>query len=227
MRVLTKEPQYSLLIDSLEDHGQEKLGLMINQIWYDDPKHMAFTLGRYKFVAKMLSGSKNVLEIGCGDGFASRIVLQEVENLTLIDFDSVFIDDIKKRMLPKWRFKDCFAHDVSKDGPIPGTFDGIYALDVLEHINPRDEKKFLTNLIASLVQDGSLIIGMPSLESQVYASPISKAGHVNCQSMPTLKATMQQFFHNVYMFSMNDEVLHTGYHKMAHYLFALCCNKRK
>jgi hypothetical protein len=28
------------------------------------------------------------------------------------------------------------------------------------------------------------------------------------------------------MFSMNDEVVHTGYHKMAHYLFALCCEKR-
>jgi hypothetical protein len=29
------------------------------------------------------------------------------------------------------------------------------------------------------------------------------------------------------MFSMNDEVVHTGYHKMAHYLFALCCHKRR
>jgi hypothetical protein len=37
---------------------------------------------------------------------------------------------------------------------------------------------------------------------------------------------MQRFFHNVFMFSMNDEVVHTGYHKMAHYLFALCCGKR-
>jgi len=25
---------------------------------------------------------------------------------------------------------------------------------------------------------------------------------------------------------MNDEVVHTGYHKMAHYLFALCCGKK-
>jgi hypothetical protein len=55
---------------------------------------------------------------------------------------------------------------------------------------------------------------------------MSKEGHVNCKTMPDLKATMQRFFHNVYMFSMNDEVVHTGYHKMAHYLFALCCGKR-
>jgi hypothetical protein len=29
------------------------------------------------------------------------------------------------------------------------------------------------------------------------------------------------------MFTMNDEVLGTGYHKMAHYLFALCCAQRR
>jgi hypothetical protein len=39
--------------------------------------------------------------------------------------------------------------------------------------------------------------------------------------MPDLKATMSRNFHNVFMFSMNDEVVHTGYHKMAHYLFAV------
>ena len=30
----------------------------------------------------------------------------------------------------------------------------------------------------------------------------------------------------VFMFSMNDEVVHTGYHKMAHYLFGLCTGKK-
>jgi hypothetical protein len=34
---------------------------------------------------------------------------------------------------------------------------------------------------------------------------------------------MQQFFHNVFVFSMNDEVVHTGYSPMAHYLLALGC----
>jgi len=32
---------------------------------------------------------------------------------------------------------------------------------------------------------------------------------------------MQRFFHNMFMFSMNDEVVHTGYHAMAHYNLAL------
>ncbi|MGH7328832.1 MAG: SAM-dependent methyltransferase, partial [Polyangiaceae bacterium] len=78
----------------------------------------------------------------------------------------------------------------------------------------------------SLSAHGALLIGMPSAESQVYASPQSKAGHVNCQTMPDLKATMARYFHNVFMFSMNDEVIHTGYHRLAHYIIALCSEVR-
>jgi len=91
---------------------------------------------------------------------------------------------------------------------------------------PADEDKFLTNLRASMTQDGIAIIGTPSIESQAYASPNSKAGHVNCKSMPDFKQMMARYFHNVFMFSMNDEVVHTGYHKMAHYLLALGCERK-
>lgn len=221
----TKEKQYSVSLDYRDKHGQERLGLMINQAWFDDPRRLAFTFSRYKFVSKMFEGLDNVLEVGCGDGFASRVVQQSVRNLTLTDFDQHFIDDIKERELSNWKFKNVLQHDMLK-GPIPGKFDGIYSLDVLEHILPKDENAFLTNIIASLSQQGTMIIGMPTIESQEYASPISKEGHVNCQSSPQLRETMKKFFNNVYMFSMNDEVLHTGYYKMSHYIFALCCSKK-
>jgi 2-polyprenyl-3-methyl-5-hydroxy-6-metoxy-1,4-benzoquinol methylase len=221
----TKETQYSVSLDYRHKHGQEKLGLMMNQAWYDDPKRLTFTLARYKFVSKMLSGAKSVLEVGCGDAFASRIVLQEVESLSVTDFDPIFIEDIKERRIEGWEYQRIFVHDLL-EGPIDGQFDAIYSLDVLEHIKPDDEETFLRNMIAPLNEHGTVIIGMPTLESQDYASPISKAGHVNCKSSPDLKRGMQYFFHNVYMFSMNDEVVHTGYHKMAHYIFALCCGKK-
>jgi cyclopropane fatty-acyl-phospholipid synthase-like methyltransferase len=220
----TKEKQYQLMLEYRAKRGLETLGLMTSQAWYDDPKRLTFTLARYKFVAKMLSGCEHVLEVGCADAFATRVVVQEVKKLTAVDFDPLFVEDTKARMGEKWKF-ECRVHDMLR-GPISGEFDGAYACDVLEHIKIEDEKKFLTNMIASLTEHGTMIIGMPSLESQPYASPMSKEGHVNCKSMPDLKATMLRFFHNVYMFSMNDEVVHTGYHKMAHYLFALCCGKR-
>jgi 2-polyprenyl-3-methyl-5-hydroxy-6-metoxy-1,4-benzoquinol methylase len=220
----TREEQYAVTLRYREQHGLESLGLMTNQAWRDDPKRLAFTFARYKFVAKMLAGCDNVLEVGCADAFATRIVVQEVRRLTAVDFDPVFVDDVRARMDDRWRF-ECFAHDVLQ-APVSGEFDGVYALDVLEHIEPANEVRFLGNMAASLSRHGTLIVGMPSLESQAYASEISKQGHVNCKSMPDLKRLLSQFFHNVYMFSMNDEVVHTGHHKMAHYLIALCCNRK-
>lgn len=220
----TREKQYDVTLKYRDEQGLESLGLMTNQAWRDDPKRLAFTFARYKFVAKMFSGLERVLEVGCADAFATRIVVQEVKHLTAVDFDPLFVEDVRARMNERWRF-ECFAHDLLT-GPVSGKFDGIYALDVLEHIQPKDERAFLSNMVASLAPHGTMIIGMPSLESQAYASEISKEGHVNCKTMPDLKRTLGAFFHNVFMFSMNDEVVHTGYHKMAHYLLALCCSKK-
>ena len=216
---MTKEPQYRPLVEQADDRGLESLGLMTSFAWRDDPKRLTFTLARYKFVAKMLDGCDHVLEVGCADAFASRIVRQHVGRLTATDFDPMFIEDVNKRMDPRWAF-DTFVHDMLA-GPPPGHYDAAYALDVLEHIDPKQEDIFISNLILSLTPHGVVIFGMPSLESQVYASPLSKEGHVNCKSMPDFKRLMQKYFHNVFMFCMNDEVVHTGYHKMAHYLFVL------
>ncbi len=212
------------MLEKIAHKGLDSLGLMTNQAWDDDPKRLTFTLARYKFVAKMLSGRRRVLEIGCADAFGTRIVLQEVGDLTAIDFDPVFIEDVKQRMSEKWPFT-CFVHDMLQ-GAVEGEFDGIYALDVLEHISPKDEAMFMQNMVASLAPHAVAIIGMPSLKSQVYASPISRAGHVNCKSAPDLKGGLEKYFNTVFMFSMNDEIVHTGYHKMAHYLLAVCCEKR-
>ncbi len=215
----TREPQYQECLDAVAARGYERLGLRSSQSWHDDPKHLLFRLSRYKFVAKMLSGSEHVLEIGCGDAFGTRLVQQEVKALTATDFDQVFVEDVTARMVDRWRFP-VFTHDLLA-GPISGSYDGVFALDVLEHIAPQNEQVFLGNAFAPLTQYGVGIIGMPSLESQAHASPTSRAGHVNCKTMPELKKTMKTFFHNVFMFSMNDEVVHTGFHPMAHYLFAV------
>jgi 2-polyprenyl-3-methyl-5-hydroxy-6-metoxy-1,4-benzoquinol methylase len=222
----TKESQYHSMVEQANESGLESLGLMTSYAWKDDPKRLTFTLSRYKFVAKLLAGRANVLEIGCADAFGTRIVRQEVARLTATDFDPVFIEDVKKRMNPRWSF-DAFVHDMLA-GPVPPRdYDGIFALDVLEHIEPKDEYLFLSNLVKSLAPHGAVVLGMPSLESQVYASPNSKEGHVNCKSMPDFKKTMELYFHSVFMFAMNDEVVHTGYHKMAHYLFALACEPKR
>ena len=220
----TREPQYNRCLEIRAAEGLTSLGLMTNQVWHDDPRRLAFLLARYKFVSKMLSGKRSVGEVGCGDAFGARIVLQEVGEVVAYDFDPVFIDDIRQRHSKKWRIQAQF-HDIV-EASLPNEHDGLYSLDVIEHIGIRDEDAYVSNLRDSLTDDGVLIIGTPSLESQTYASPPSKAGHINCKSGVQLKALLGKYFQNVFLFSMNDEVVHTGFYPMAHYLFAVCCQKK-
>jgi 2-polyprenyl-3-methyl-5-hydroxy-6-metoxy-1,4-benzoquinol methylase len=220
----TKEPQYELLLRIKEKHGLSRFGLMANESWNEDPRRTLFTLARYKFVSKMFESRKRVLEVGCADAFGTRLVQQTVGHITAVDFDPLFIEDAKERMNPNWNF-DAFVHDMLS-GPVPGSYDAVYALDVLEHIDPSQEDQFLQNCVSSLDATGVAIFGMPSLESQPYASPQSKAGHINCKTMPDFKRVMERHFHSVVMFSMYDETVHTGYHKMAHYLIALAAHRK-
>jgi SAM-dependent methyltransferase len=224
--ITTVEPQYQFHVDMKEQSGLVQLGIEKSGAWRIDPRRLVFCLSRYKFVAKMLSGSNRVLELGCGDGWPLPIVLQEVKQVHGVDFDPVFIQDALERLEPKSRCS--FAvHDILT-GPVTPAFDAVFSLDVLEHIAPgEDEKKFMRNLIASLVDKGVAIIGMPSLESQQYASPASKAGHINCKTGPNLKGFLGNYFDHVFIFSMNDEVVHTGYHPMAQYFFALCTGVKR
>ena len=216
----TREPQYNRCLELRDTIGLTSLGLMTNQIWYDDPRRLTFLLARYKFVAKMLAGCDNVGEVGCGDAFGTRVVLQEVPDVTVYDFDQLFIRDIRARSDEKWPLK-ADVHDIVA-GPLPRKHEAVFSLDVIEHIAPHNEHDYLANLCKSLTDNGMLIIGTPSLESQAYASPPSKAGHINCKTASQLKTLLEYYFEHVFIFSMNDEVVHTGFSPMAHYLFALC-----
>ena len=224
----TKDPVNQSLIDLEDTIGLQSLGSMSNLTWYSDPKRFAFTLSRYKFVAKMLSGYGRVAEIGCGDGFASRIVRQSVGSLLISDYDSYFIERFKRAKIHGDNLEiNAITHDILS-APLSGEkFDAIYSLDVLEHIPISKEMAFIKNICDSLSKHGVVILGMPSFESQVFASPLSKEGHINCKSGEEFRTTMEGYFNNVFIFSMNDEVVHTGFFPMAQYLIAVCCSNKK
>jgi 2-polyprenyl-3-methyl-5-hydroxy-6-metoxy-1,4-benzoquinol methylase len=222
----TREPQYQFELEMALRNGHARFGVMSNQTWRDDPRRLVFLLSRYKFVAKMLSGKGRVVEVGCADAFGTRLVAQEGCQVTATDFDPVFLADAKDRMAADGWACDTLEHDILA-GPVPpGGFDAAYSMDVFEHIIPEKEDLFVGHIAKSLTADGVAIIGSPSLQSQTYASPPSKAGHVNCKDGAEYRKVMLRHFKNAFLFSMNDEVVHTGYHPMAHYLLALCVAPR-
>jgi cyclopropane fatty-acyl-phospholipid synthase-like methyltransferase len=168
--IKTKDPVNQSVISLENENGLETIGLMNSSAWHVDPKHLIFTLSRYKFVAKMLSGKESVAEIGCG----ARIVKQEVGKLTITDYDSYFIKRFKDIASEEWPIS-AVEHNILF-GPLKKKFDAIYSLDVFEHISKDDEHLFIRNIVQSINDSGVLILGMPSIESQEFASsqPVKK-----------------------------------------------------
>tara|TARA_B100000676_G_scaffold307901_1_gene367429 strand:- start:249 stop:935 length:687 start_codon:yes stop_codon:yes gene_type:complete len=217
----TKEPQNQSQIEDYRRLGPAAMGPWSSHIWREDPSHMSFLMSRYKFVSKMLAGKESVLEVGCGDAFGIPIVLQTVGKIHGIDFEPLVLDDTIKRYSVDTTSRATFAvHDMTI-ASVPGRFDAVFSLDVIEHIPEAMEKVFLDNICASLSPQAVCIFGTPNITANEHASPASKVGHINLKSAETLKALLSSKFYNVFNFSMNDEVIHTGYSPMAHYLFAV------
>lgn len=217
----SKEPQYQIQIDTIDEMGPVELGPTASHTWRSDPRRLTFLLSRYKFVSKMLAGRKRAVEIGCGDGFGMRVVLQTVESVHGVDFDPIFIEWATAHAKQE-RINAAYSTlDITKERPA-GKFDSAYSLDVIEHIEPDKEHLYVSNIAAALEPEGVFICGTPNLTANEYASVWSKEGHINLKSASTLQKSMGEHFKHVFIFSMNDEVLHTGFHPMAHYLIALC-----
>ena len=81
----------------------------------------------------------------------------------------------------------------------------------------------MTNIVRSLAPQYS-ITGTPNITSGRLDT--ERLGHVNCKSASELRELFTRYFHNVFVFSMNDEVVHTGFAPMAHYLFTVGVGKR-
>jgi 2-polyprenyl-3-methyl-5-hydroxy-6-metoxy-1,4-benzoquinol methylase len=200
--------------DSLKSLGQHWSYNLIN-----DPKRLAFVLSRYKFAAKMGSAGKDVLELGCSEGVGAQILSESAATYTGVDMDSPAI----KTAMHNWRRDSVKFIESDFLGKSFGKFDTIVSMDVVEHIMPESEHLFFDTLTLNLKPDGIAIIGTPNKTSEVYASETSKAGHINLFDAPRLRRVMMEHFHNVFMFGMNDEIVHTGFAPMTHFLVSIGC----
>src|SRR6185295_7177843 len=177
----TVEPQYDVTFTELEKKGPVPMGPIASYIYRGDVRRMGILLSRYKFVSKMLAGRKSAVEIGCGDGFGMRVVLQTVKQVDGVDFDPMFTgwcaDQAKRDGTPS-RFHTL---DLTKKSP-PKGYEAAYSLDVIEHIPAKLENKFVGNIRKCLTKDGVCIIGTPNISAHAHASPASQVGHINLKS---------------------------------------------
>ncbi len=189
------------------------------------PRHLLFTLARYKFAAKLLAdqGPMNILELGCAEGLGSVMLTENGNTVTAVDFDEESVAHAKRTL--EGRVPITFQQDDFL-GKSYGAFDAVVSLDVIEHIERTRENEFMQTIHGSLQPHGMCVVGTPNDTASEYASESSQIGHVNLFENDRLVALFQKYFQYVFSFGMNDEMAHTGFPAMRHYLMVLACHKK-
>ena len=213
------------LTEPFFDTSEISLGPFTSYSLMYDPKHLAFVLSRYKFVAKMLQGRERVMEVGSGDGSGIPLVAGVVKRLYAVDWDQRFLDGNARRLKHLTNVSFVMAN-LNNESPNMKV-DAAYWIDVLEHLDADTESAVIENILRCLPDDGVLITGTPNKTASQHASQQSKALHINLKTMDELRTLMRRYFRNVFMFGMNDEVLHTGYSPMCHYMWSLAVGVRR
>lgn len=190
------------------------------------PRHLLFTLARYKFAAKLLAdkGPLDILELGCAEGLGTVMLTEGGHRVTAVDFDEKSIEHARRTLADHlsidFRCEDFLDRSI-------GQFDAVVSLDVIEHIEPSLEDQFMETVVSSLKPKGICILGTPNETASAYASKPSQIGHVNLYDHERFTALFHKHFHYVFSFGMNDELAHTGFPPMRHYLISLGCHKRE
>lgn len=212
--------------ESVRPKSREKvtLGDYYSHVLKHDTNFLLFSLSRYKFASKLVGEEpkRTVLELGCNEGVGTLLLARNASSVMGVDFDADSIAWAKNNLEHDNLH---FKHD-NFLGKKYGTFDSVVSLDVIEHILPSNQNLFLKTILHNLCEEGFCLIGTPNITAAQYASKESREGHVCLYSAQDLKNFLLKGFKNVFIFGMNDEVVHTGFWGMCHYLFALACNKR-
>lgn len=107
---------------------------------------------------KSIAG-KRVLDIGCGDGWIEKMLLEKgAKRVDGIDISSEVIKKAKKRRLKKVTYQvgDAISIPFNKN-----TFDAVVAFEVLEHIPPHGEAKMFSEVFRVLKPGGDFFLSTP------------------------------------------------------------------
>jgi len=207
-----------LLADQYKNFPPIELPSEFAELFQTNTLMLLIKLARYKFAARMLKKSDDVLEVGSGSGLGSQFLAQHSAHVTGIEIKA---HDHSAALAANRRDNVTFLHQSFFDYPQERRHDAVISLDVLEHLYPEDGARFVAQMARHTKPEGFCLVGTPSIHSFPHQSAYSKAGHVKCYDQAELVELMDRHFARTFAFSMNDEIVHTGHPKMAWYYFVL------
>jgi hypothetical protein len=232
--------------------GLPTQSLQASRLWQDDEARLASHLAHYRFIAAVIGVRHDVAEYGCASPTGTRLILQQSRKMTLFDPRPLVVGDLQWRFQDDWRFEARLHDIISK--PLSRQADSAYCVDFLQYISRDEEDTFVRNLRDSLSRESDfLLIGSPSYgaggppgtqhalgaDAAHGMAAQSNRDNLSCQTRTArgqaaiyrrtgaeLKALTERFFHNVFMFSMVDDIAQPGIQPNAEHIFALSCGKK-
>lgn len=118
-------------------------------------------------IEKLLTKSKNILELGCGNGRDSLFFAQKGLNVTAIDASDGVIQQLKQENEEE---NICFICDdfVSSSAIYSGQYDYVYSRFTLHAINREQEIEVLNNVHKVLKDGGDFFIEVRSVNDELY-----------------------------------------------------------
>ncbi len=179
---------------------------------------MLVKLARYKFVARLLKSTDDVLEVGAGSGLGTIFLSQHAKHVTGLEINPHEHEAacaFNRRSNVRFALQSVFNYAYER------AHDVVVALDVIEHLSPAMGAALVLRMAAHCKPTGMIVVGSPSIHSYPYQSKVSQAAHVKCYDQAELVALADRYFGRTLAFSMNDEIVHTGHPKLAWYYFVV------
>lgn len=164
----------------------------------ETPLMIARHLCAYKFAKDYVLG-KEVLDIGCGEGYGSFYLSGFAARVTGIDYDEAIIDYAKnKYQKENLRF---FVTDAENLNYLKGKFQAACSFQFIEHI--QDAHSLLIN-INNLLEDGGIFIcSTPNIKdaSGESGTPLNRF-HAKEYLYPEFKQLLEAHFKRVDLFAL-------------------------
>ena len=194
-------------------------GKMGDHKWMlENPLMTTIKLSRFKFASKLISKKDTLLDIGCGQGLSSIFFSDYCKYVYGVDLLSDFLNHDRKNI----KFIKNNIFELKKNN-FKRKINLITLIDFIEHFNKSQGSLILSKCSKLLEKKGgTLIVGTPSVYSSKYRSKRSKIQHIHEYDGMELKDLCSKYFNRTFLFSMNDELVHTGFYKLAWFNFVVC-----
>lgn len=211
------------------DHTKELLGhykVTFGREWqekfYNDPKRLSFHFSRAKFASKIACQGKTVLELGCEEGMGSTLLGELASSYLGIDSNlEAILSARNNHPFEKYRYE---CEDFL--GKKYGSFEVVVSFDFNKHLKMGMNPLFAT-VLQNLAEDGVFFSGCRSLLTLSELASLELKSQDLSQLQDKLLQKHKEYFHQVFPFGMQDEIVHTAAHPTPGYLIFLCCHKRK